>query len=298
MGGTDQASLLRDLVASQKKDKAKFDTMKSIAIVSGKGGVGKTNLAVNLALAFGEMGKRTAILDADLGLANVDLLLGVVPKYHLGHVIKGERTLDEIIIPINDRVSLIPGGAGIQYLADMDDQQLSGFIDKLSVLDGRMDMLVVDTGAGIHRNVISFALSADEVLVITTPEPTAIRDSYGVLKSLANTSSGKLNVGVVVNMVSGEEEARDVASRLLSAAQQFLGVEVLQRGYIVWDKHVIDAVKQRKPFMGTSGASNASKCVKNIAEKIMNVSESNNDSAGKGIKSFLFRLAKRMQARG
>ena len=134
----DQASSLRELVSSRKKEASRFEGLRSIAVVSGKGGVGKTNLSVNLALALGEMGFRTAILDADLGLANADLLFGIVPRHHLGHVIRGEREVGEILLPISDRVSLIPGGAGVQELADLDEQQQSHLIEKLSVLEGKV----------------------------------------------------------------------------------------------------------------------------------------------------------------
>ena len=137
----DQAASLRDLVSSRKKTSSRFEGLRSIAVVSGKGGVGKTTLSVNLALAMSEMGFRTAILDADLGLANADLLLGIVPRYHLGHVIRGEREIDEILLPIGDKVSLIPGGAGVQELADLDEQQQSHLIEKLSALEGKVARL-------------------------------------------------------------------------------------------------------------------------------------------------------------
>jgi ATPases involved in chromosome partitioning len=165
--------------------------MRSIAILSGKGGVGKTNVAVNLALALGELGLRTAVLDADLGLANVDVLLGVVPKFNLGHVLRGEKEMKEIVLAVNSKVSIIPGGSGLRELADLDDQKQSWFIEKLSALEDDLDLLILDTGAGIQRNVLAFAMAADRTILLTTPEPTAIRDSYSVLKSLCQASKGQ-----------------------------------------------------------------------------------------------------------
>ena len=295
----DQASSLRELVSSRKKEASRFEGLRSIAVVSGKGGVGKTNLSVNLALALGEMGFRTAILDADLGLANADLLFGIVPRHHLGHVIRGEREVGEILLPISDRVSLITGGAGVQELADLDEQQQSHLIEKLSVLEGKVDVLLVDTGAGIHKNVLSFALAADQALLLTTTEPTAIRDCYGVLKSLTLVSSGKLDVSLVVNMAGSDEEAFSVADRVQMAAGQFLNLDIPYVGYVLWDRSVGDAVKLRRPFLQNQPDSAAARCVRVVARRLIRSgSEPEQAPGGRGLKAFLFRLSKRLQLKG
>ena len=295
----DQASSLRELVSSRKKEASRFEGLRSIAVVSGKGGVGKTNLSVNLALALGEMGFRTAILDADLGLANADLLFGIVPRHHLGHVIRGEWEVGEILLPISDRVSLIPGGAGVQELADLDEQQQSHLIEKLSVLEGKVDVLLVDTGAGIHKNVLSFALAADQALLLTTTEPTAIRDSYGVLKSLVMAATGKLDVSLVVNMAGSDEEAFSVADRVQMAAEQFLNLDIPYIGYVLWDRSVGDSVKLRRPFLQNDPDSAAARCVRVVARRLIRGGpEPEQPPRGRGLKAFMFRLSKRMQLRG
>jgi flagellar biosynthesis protein FlhG len=273
--------------------------MRSIAVVSGKGGVGKTNLSVNLALALGELGVRTAILDADLGLANVDILFGVAPRYNLGHVLRGERELEEILLPISEHVLVVPGGSGVQELADLDEQSQSAFIERLSSLEKRSDILLVDTGAGIGRNVLSFALASDQTILLTTAEPTAIRDSYGVLKSLVATSGG-LDVSLVVNMAANDEDAFAVADRVQMAADQFLNVSVPYLGYVLWDRSVAAAVRLRRPFLLTEPDGAASRCVRIIARRLAGIGPTQElpPPPGRGFKAFLFRLARRLGRRG
>ncbi|MDR1884915.1 MAG: P-loop NTPase, partial [Synergistaceae bacterium] len=174
----DQATVLRELVSDRRAVVAasRISGMRSIAILSGKGGVGKSNLAVNLGLAMAEMGLRVTILDADLGLANIDILFGVVPKFNMGHVLRGDKELQEIVYRVGDLISIIPGGAGLRELADIDDQRRAWIIERLSSLEDETDVLILDTSAGIHKNVLAFAAASDLALLVTTPEPTAIRD--------------------------------------------------------------------------------------------------------------------------
>lgn len=247
----DQATALRELVSDKKEAavRPKIVGMKSIAVLSGKGGVGKSNLAVNLALALGDIGQRVGVLDADLGLANIDILFGVIPKFNLGHVMNNERELSEILFKVGDRVSIIPGGAGLQELADIDAQRQAWMIGRLSFLENDIDYLLLDTSAGIHKNVISFAMSADMVLLVSTPEPTAIRDAYSVLKSLCQATEGNINVGLVVNMAGDEKEGSLVADRILSAAEQFLHFKADYLGCVVWDPALREAVRKRKPLL-------------------------------------------------
>jgi len=295
-GVADQAALLRSLAATRRKDLPRFEGMRAIAVVSGKGGVGKTNLSVNLALALGELGKKTAILDADLGLANVDILFGVVPRYNLGHVLRGERDIDDILMPISENVLAIPGGSGVQELADLDEQSQNAFIEKLAAMEHRAEILLVDTGAGIGRNVLSFALASDQTLLLTTAEPTAIRDSYGVLKSLAVASGGGVDVALVVNMVGSDEEAFGVADRVQMAADQFLNLSIPYLGYVLWDPSVTAAVRLRRPFLLADPDGPAARCVRVIARRLIRVDPTREDPlpTGRGFKAFLFRLARRL----
>ncbi|MCF4150634.1 MinD/ParA family protein [Dethiosulfovibrio sp. F2B] len=291
----DQASDLRRMVASISEDKRTNSSgfLRSIAVVGGKGGVGKSNISVNLALALGEMGHKVALLDGDLGLANVDILMGIQAPYNLIHLVRGERSLDEILYDVGDGVSVIPGGTGIEELANMDESAQSSLINALADLESLAEIMVVDTGAGIHRNMISFALSADTVILVTTPEPTSIRDAYGLLKSLVFGTVGKLDVRVLVNMVSSEEEARSVAGRMRFAASQFLRVDLGYSGYVLTDNSLSDSVRARKPLIRFAPRSDASRCFRRIARTLISEGgEENSVDLGRGVKSLFFKLAR------
>ena len=297
--GNDQATALRELV-SNKKDSStalKVAGMRSIAVLSGKGGVGKSNVAVNAALALAEMGLRIAVLDADLGLANIDILFGVVPKFNLGHVLKGEKELAEILFKVSENVFIIPGGAGLQELADLDEQRQLRIIERLGFLENDIDLLILDTSAGIHKNVLSFATSADMSVLLTTPEPTAIRDAYSVLKSLCQATEGSVNIGLVVNMAADEKEASLVADRIVSAAEQFLNYKVRYLGCILWDQKLREAVKNRKPLLLSGEESVSIPCFRALAEKL---SDPQGGKKNKSLRedSFLRRLARQMRKKG
>ena len=299
---SDQASALRSLMADRQQayPQARVSGMRSLSILSGKGGVGKTNIAVNLALALADMGQRVVLLDADLGLANLDILLGVVPKLNLGHVLSGECSFKDVMLDVYPNVYLVPGGSGLRELADMDDQQQACFIEKLSVFEDMADILLLDTGAGIHRSVISFALAADKSIIVTSPEPTAIRDSYSVLKSLHQVAKGSLDVGLVVNMVEDTEEALSVSARIKEASSHFLGFSLPYLGCILWDDTVRSAVKQRVPFFLHNKESDASRSIRNLALKILGKNSEDKPQAlgGRGIKTFIFRLMRQLKMKG
>ncbi|MDR3254615.1 MAG: MinD/ParA family protein [Synergistaceae bacterium] len=292
----DQATKLRELVLDKNETmRSRITGMKSVAILSGKGGVGKSNLAVNLALALAGQGLRVALLDADLGLANIDILFGVVPKYNLGHVLRGEKELSEILFRVGERLTIIPGGAGLREMADLDEQRQHWMIDRLSFLENDTDVLLLDTSAGLHKNVLAFALASDLTVLVTTPEPTAIRDSYSVLKSLWQATKGDINVGLVVNMVSDRNEGEMVADRIISASGQFLGFKAPYLGCVLWDAALRDSVRKRRPLLLDNLDSVSVPYFKELAGKI---SESQNEVASgapvlqRG--SFLRRLVKQM----
>ncbi|MDR0764576.1 MAG: MinD/ParA family protein [Synergistaceae bacterium] len=272
----DQATALRDLV-SDKKDvlppRDKTTGMMSIAVLSGKGGVGKSNVSVNLALALADKGLDIAILDADLGLANIDILFGVTPKFNLGHVMRGEKELSEVVLKVGERLSIIPGGVGLRDLAEMDEQSQSWMINRMSSLEEGTDLLIIDVSAGIHKNVLSFAMSADMVVLITTPEPTAIRDSYGVLKSLCQATNGAIRIGLLVNMASDVKEALLVAKRIISAGEQFLNFKTPYLGCVLWDLAIRESVKKRKPLLLNKAESVSSQYFRALAQKIYELSE-------------------------
>ncbi|MDR1472278.1 MAG: MinD/ParA family protein [Synergistaceae bacterium] len=294
----DQATVLRGLVSDKKGFgglKDRMAGMKSISILSGKGGVGKSNVAVNLALALAESGLKVAILDADLGLANIDILFGVIPKFNLGHVLRGDKDLSEILFKVGERVSIIPGGAGLRELADLDDQRQSWIISRLSFLNDETDVLLLDTSAGIHKNVLAFAMSSDFSIIITTPEPTAIRDSYSVLKSLCQATDGNINIGLVVNMAVDEKEAFMVAERIISAGEQFLDFRIPYFGCIIWDSAIRESVKRRKPLLLGNAESISAPYFRKLAKTIFDPSCDPQASDKKGkLDTFLLRLARKI----
>lgn len=289
----DQAKDLRRMVSLRRRPAAARSSMRSVAILSGKGGVGKSNFAVNLSLALAERDERIILMDADLGMANVDLLCGLSPKFNLAHVIREGKELKEILLPLGDNIMILPGGPGVRDLADLEEEALSILIDDLSALEVQGDMLVIDTGAGIHKNIISFGAAADEAILLTTPEPTSIRDAYGVLKALAFATANKVEVLLVVNMVATEEEGHEVADRIRTAASQFLGISPKYYGFILRDDAVAASVRRRTPLLSAFPDAPASNCIRAIAARMLNI-ESGEESypAGRGVKAFFFRLAR------
>ncbi|MDI3532570.1 MAG: flagellar biosynthesis protein FlhG [Synergistaceae bacterium] len=295
----DQAYELRELVAAETgRISAESGRLRSLAVTSGKGGVGKSSISANLALALGRLGKRVALLDADLGLANLDLLLGVTSRYNLAHVIRGERRLEEVLVEVDEGVLIVPGGVGMADIADLDPRRQLALIESLSVLDSMADVLIVDTGAGLHRTVVSFCLATDSVLLLTTPEPAAVRDCYGMLKVLAFSGGTGIDVNLVVNMASSDEEAASVASRVQMAAAQFLGISVPYAGYVLRDEAVRRAAETSRPFLIYQPGCAASQCVRWIASRLAKAGPSGElppkAVVGRGVKGFLFRLAKRL----
>ncbi|MFZ5943688.1 MAG: MinD/ParA family protein [Bacillota bacterium] len=253
---------------------------KVITIASGKGGVGKTNFTLNLGLALAEFGQRVLILDADLGMANIDVILGVSPKYNLYHVINGEKELEEIIIDGPKGIRIIPGGSGIYELADLKEWQLERFLIKLSALDSESDYLLIDTGAGISRNVLNFTLAADEIFIVTTPEPTSLTDAYGLIKTLnKHKFIGKIKI--IVNKAISYEEGEISAKKLQIVANRFLkncNPEIM--GYILEDKVVSASVKKQQPFILSYPSSKAAEGVYHLASQICNQHYENIKAAG------------------
>jgi len=232
----------------QSKIKGQENVTRVITVTSGKGGVGKSNFSVNLALALATLKQRVIILDADLGLANIDVILGISPPYNLAHVIAGEKTIPEIICEGPHGLKIIPGGSGMHELANLKDWQLENFLTKLSHLEGMADYLLIDTGAGLSKAVLSFALAADEVIVVTTTEPTAITDAYGLIKTIRQQRyHGK--VKVVVNRVSSASDAGVVFNKLKIAISRFLKYQIEYLGAIREDPKVSQAVKEQQPFL-------------------------------------------------
>ena len=254
-----------------------------LVVTSGKGGVGKTNVAANLAITLSRSHRqRVVLIDADLGLANVDLMLGLQPRWNLSHVFSGERRIEEVIAAGPDEVAFVPGASGLGRLADLADWQRRTLLEQLSKLENRADYLLVDTGAGIGRTVITLASAADECLVVTTPEPPSMTDAYATLKIISRQGQ-RPRLHLLVNMVGSRQEARRVYERIAAVARKFLGVEVLYAGYIFCDGHVSRAVRSRKPFVSAFPNSQAAWCMRQVAERIVRGGEGADLSApGRG----------------
>jgi flagellar biosynthesis protein FlhG len=239
-----------------------------ITVSSGKGGVGKTNLSVNMALAYARMGKKVVVMDADLGLANVNIMLGMTPRYNLYHVIKKQKTIREILVDTDYGISIVAGASGFSQIANLSEGERQNFIDEMDTLTSA-DIVIIDTGAGVSSNVLDFIAAADDAVIITTPEPTAITDAYGIIKIIA-TELESLDMGLklVVNRAKGVAEARRVADRVTSIAGQFLNLKVDYLGFIYEDSSVVQAVLRQKPFMVVDPKCKASQCVQHIVDRL------------------------------
>lgn len=259
----DQATHLREMVRRTLR------RAQTIAITSGKGGVGKTNLAVNLATVLASMRRRVVLLDADLGLANADIVCGVSPKYNLAHVVAGQRSIQEVTTPVPAGFSLIAGASGLARMADLNEAERRRLVFELETLQESADVVIIDTGAGIGKNVVAFTAAADQVVVVTTPEPTAITDAYAVMKVLVRCNAmGGAKINVMLNQVRGRDEAKAVYERIAGVARQFLKMDVNFAGYVVADPAVQQAVRKRTPFVLGFPNSAAAACIMAWANRI------------------------------
>jgi flagellar biosynthesis protein FlhG len=234
------------------------------AITSGKGGVGKTNLAVNLGICLARGGQRVTLVDADLGLANADVLLGVHPRYNLTHYVRGERDLHEVIAPAPGGLSFLAGASGVRGADRLDAEQQRFLVERLAT--GREGFVILDCGAGISASVLEFALAADVVIVVTTPEPTALTDAYATVKTLWREGYG-CSVRLLVNMVQSRAEARAAYGRIRAVAEKYMEFPIADAGYVLHDTHVELAVRQRIPFVLRYPKCSASACATAVAAR-------------------------------
>ena len=242
--------------------------VKTLAVASGKGGVGKTNLVVNLAVAANRLGKKVIVLDADLGLSNVDVLLQLAPKYNIQHVLSGQKTLAEIMVDGPHGIKILPASSGVQELTSLDEFQRLKIMEEFDAYTGNFDLLVIDTAAGISENVAFFCIAAEETLIVTSPEPTALTDAYALIKVLF-TRYQEREFSVIVNSARSPEEGFDVFKRLLLVTEKFLNVSLNYVGHIPMDANVRKAVRAQKPFIDMFPGSEASLQVSQMAAKLM-----------------------------
>ena len=238
-----------------------------IAVTSGKGGVGKTNVVANLGYALTKLNKRVLILDADIGLANLDVLLGFSPKYNLQHVLNGEKSISEVIVSGPGGMKILPASSGVQELSDLSKAQKLCLLSELNSLHDKTDILLIDTSAGISSNVMYFNLAAQEILIVVSPEPTSITDAYAMMKVLfLNYSENHFRL--LVNSVKNAFEAKEVFNNLSLVVQRFLNLSIDYWGYILQDEHVIKAVRKQKALIELYPHSPASRCFSNLAKKV------------------------------
>lgn len=239
-----------------------------VAVTSGKGGVGKTNIVTNLALALARQGTRVLVVDGDLGLANVDLLLGVAPQYDLQDVILGQRSIRDVVFEGPDGIQVLPASSGVEELANLDEFRTECLIRSLSELDNDVDIILIDSPSGIGRNAISMVQAADQILVVTTPEPTSFSDAYAMIKVLSRHPI-KCVPSLLVNQANSEDEALSVARRVRTVAKRFLNLDIEYWGCVLDDESVAKSVMRQEPFLSTYPYSPAASCIYSLARRIL-----------------------------
>jgi flagellar biosynthesis protein FlhG len=266
-----------------------------LTITSGKGGVGKTNVAVNLALSLMEEGLRVVILDADFGLANIEVVIGSSPQYNLLNVVKKEKNLIEVITKGPNNLRFISGGAGIQELAKISVEEVAEFSKSIHLLDSFFDVILVDTGAGVSSNVLHFVLAAEEVILVTTPEPTSLTDGYALLKMISGSRMDK-QVQVIMNRTSNEEEGLLVFQKLKDVTDKYLKIDMGYLGSLSKDVAVEKAVRSQKPFLIEYPRSLVAKQMRQIGRKILQVQkDAKTGTVQDGAKGFIDKLIRMMR---
>lgn len=299
----EQAEGLRELMEDNFPSESKFENntasvgkknhnTKIIAVTSGKGGVGKTNFAVNMAIAYAQLGKKVILIDGDLGMANVNVLLNVVPQFNLMHVINRKKTMKEIILDTEFGIKFIAGANGFSKIANLSVDELEYFANQFSTL-GNADIIIIDTGAGIANNVLQFVAAADEVIVVTTPEPTAITDAYGIIKIVTTEIVDRVvNIKLIVNRVHSADEGKRISERITTIVGQFLNYKVEYLGCVYEDPVVQASVIRQKPFIVVNPTSKPAVCLKHIVGRLERTESDYNEGVSNFLKKFLSKKKK------
>jgi len=291
---TDQAEKLREIVKTQAESsiaKSKHKT-RVIAIASGKGGVGKTNISINIAIAYSRIGKKVLVLDADLGLANVNVVLGVIPQFSLYHVIRKQKSMKDIILDTSYGIQIVAGASGFSRIANLTEDERRKFVSELTTL-ADADIIIVDTSAGVSSNVLAFIEAADEAIIVTTPEPTAITDAYGIIKIISTEIDDlDLKMKLIVNRVTQVTEAKKVAQKVTSITGQFLNIKVDYLGFVYDDLAVPAAVRKQQPFIINNPRCKAAQCMHHIVGRLEKVEY----REGRGMAHFVGKLFGRLDS--
>ena len=289
----DQAQLLRQMVNGRLEEEpvSQQRDMHIITVASGKGGVGKSNFSVNLALALKGLGKNPIILDADFGLANVEVILGEHPKYNMSHLINGNCQIKDLVSKSKYGISFISGGSGIKDMSFLPSYQIADISHKLGQLNDVTDLLIIDTGAGINDIVVKFCNLAEQVYVVVTPEPTSITDSYALLKTLVSNFGLDSRVKLIINKADSQKEAHDVYRKLNYVCKQFLNFPVEYAGFVPYDDQLFRAVKEQVPIFKYNLHAKASMAYYQIAKAyLMELGEQVDNQLNRGKENWLSRF--------
>ncbi len=280
----DQAGKLREMIQNRidnskqeqhDNEASKMKKARFICVTSGKGGVGKTNFSINLGIALSRLGKRTVVIDADLGLANIDVVAGTIPKYTLNNLLYSDMKLEDILGNGPDGLKIISGASGIVNLLDLPYEKVQVLITHFHELDELFDIAIIDTGAGLSKNILAFAGASDDIIMIITPEPTSLTDAYAMIKAILRENKAS-KMYVVINGAENSKEGNQYFEKINNASLKFLGYELEKLGIIMDDVAVSKAVKQQQPFLVRYPSSTASKNIELIAFKIVNIEEAEN----------------------
>jgi flagellar biosynthesis protein FlhG len=295
IGTGDQADTLRQMARQVRKGQQPALSqggtvvdqkgIRVISVTSGKGGVGKSNVVSNLAIAMSTLGKKVLVIDADLGLGNLDVLLGLSPAFNLNHVLNGEKTISDILIDGPAGIKIIPAGSGVQEFTSLGQHEKLKLLDELDMLEEQFDIMIVDTEAGISENVTYFTVAAQEIIVVVTPEPTSITDVYALIK-LLSTRYSEHHFKVLVNMAKDSEDALEVFRKLANVAGRFLDISLDYLGCVVKDDKVVEAVKRQKAVSELFPESEAATCFTTLAKRVI---ENTRQTRLKGNIQFFFR---------
>lgn len=287
----DQANKLRDLMGN-KKDTSESNyefSNRVITITSGKGGVGKSNFALNLGIQLIKQGKKVVIIDADFGFANIEVLFGMLPKKSLLNVLSGEDDIQDVICEGPMGLKFISGGSGFTDLSALTDKQMEYLIKSFTYLDKIADIVLIDTGAGASKQVIDLVKASRETIIVTTPEPTAITDAYAIIKIIKDAEIEIPEMSIVINCVDSRKEGEEIYIKLNRVSHRFLGVELNLLGYIPNDNLLVKAVKQQQPVSILYPNAASTKSISRISKDLLNV-DSSIVEENFGAKTFLSRF--------
>ena len=278
----DQAQPLREMV---ERNATPRRAIKIATVASGKGGVGKSSLCVNIAIALSALGYRVLVVDADFGLANIDVMLGVSAKYNMGHLIRGERTIAEIIQEGHNGVRFISGGSGVFELLQMDENSLRLIMRDLIGLNDPADVILFDAGAGINDHLLQLIEASTETIIITTPEPTSILDAYALVKTIVG-DVGQRNLRLIMNKCESRKEAQTAVEGFAQVIRRHLRLEIKPLGYVLYDRDVVNSIKSQTPVMISDPGGATSKNILDITRTLMDIPIDENFGAKRIVKLF------------